>query len=149
MRVNLGIMDRSAHVWGKYKALLTVISSYNSWVVFHYISFSWLTAFLKSLLNGKLIGWLNLHFNQTIYDRSSPRNSLAEGRGRSLRDLTREAASECVHSPILSPVFCPKVSVCEKNKNSSGFLQPATSQLICRRKVQMHEAPGEGSSGHI
>lgn len=72
-------MDRSAHVWGKYKALLTVISSYNWWVVFPYISFSWLTAFLKSRLNGKLIGWLNLHFNQSIYDRGSPRNSLAEG----------------------------------------------------------------------
>lgn len=72
-------MDRSAHVWGKYKALLTVISSYNWWVVFPYISFSWLTAFLKSRLNGKLIGWLNLHFNQSIYDGGSPRNSLAEG----------------------------------------------------------------------
>lgn len=72
-------MDRSAHVWGKYKALLTVISSYNWWVGFHYISFSWLTAFLKSSLNGKLIGWLNLHFNQSIYERGSARNSLAEG----------------------------------------------------------------------
>lgn len=115
-------MDRSAHVWGKYKALLTVISSYNWWVVFHYISFNWLTAFLKSPLNGKLIGWLNLHFNQSIYDGGSPRNSLAEGRRYSLRDWGREEAVEGVHSPIPSLIICPKVSGVRRGKNPNGLL---------------------------
>ena len=102
-------MDRSAHVWGKYKALLTVISSYNWWVVFHYISFSWLTAFLKSPLNGKLIGWLNLHFNQSIYDGGSPRNSLAEAEATFPEGLQQEWAWSVSTHLFLLLSFVPKV----------------------------------------
>lgn len=115
-------MDRSAHVWGKYKALLTVISSYNWWVGFHYISFSWLTAFLKSPLNGKLIGWLNLHFNQSIYERGSARNSLAEGEATFPQGLGQGVGV------AVCPLTCPfsrylsKVSVQGKGEHPRGLL---------------------------
>lgn len=139
-------MDRSAHVWGKYKALLTVISSYNWWVVFHYISFSWLTAFLKSPLNGKLIGWLNLHFNQSIYDGGSPRNSLAEAEATFPEGLQQEWALECVYSPIPSLVICPKGSVAGEWREHQWPLQHwSRSPLISCRKGHR---PGEGNPSH-
>ena len=136
-------MDRSAHVWGKYKALLTVISSYNWWVVFHYISFSWLTAFLKSPLNGKLIGWLNLHFNQSIYDGGSPRNSLAEGEATFPEGLQQEWALECVYSPIPSLVICLKGSVVGEWREHQWPLQhwPRSPLISCRKG----HGPGEGN----
>lgn len=144
-------MDRSAHVWGQYKALLTVISSYNWWVVFPYISFSWLTAFLKSRLNGKLIGWLNLHFNQSIYDRGSPRTHWQRVRRHSLRDWGRELALEYVHSPITSPVIYPKASLWGRGEKSSGLLTTGhtpTLRLIFGRKGQTLAMPREWNPGH-
>lgn len=135
-------MDRSAHVWGKYKALLTVISSYNWWVVFRDVSFSWLTAFLKSPLNGKLIGWLNLHFNQSIYERGSPRNSRAEGEATFPEGPEQGVGfGVCSLTSSFSCYLAQRVCVGEGWASSS----PATLQLIWWRKGQM---PGEGNPSH-
>lgn len=135
-------MDRSAHVWGKYKALLTVISGYNWWVVFYCISFSWLTAFLKSPLNGKLIGWLNLHFNQSIYDRGSPRNSLAEDEATFPEGLERGSGLCSVSTHLLLLLSFVQKGLCVGGTGTPvASLSPATLGLISCRKGQM---PGQG-----
>lgn len=139
-------MDRSAHVWGKYKALLTVISGYNWWVVFYCISFSWLTAFLKSPLNGKLIGWLNLHFNQSIYDRGSPRNSLAEDEATFPEGLERGSGLCSVSTHLLLLLSFVQKGLCVGGTGTPvASLSPATLGLISCRKGQM---PGQGNPSH-